>query len=219
MTHLACADERDGQRRRASSCGASGPHARAWPARRSIANSAGAPRLTAAPASDWVRPGLALYGVSPFADATAADLGLQPVMTLDQHGASRCGRCGAASAVGYGGAWSAPRDSRIAIIAAGYGDGVPRSFDDRHAGAHRRAAARRWSGRVSMDMIAVDVTELPGVERRRPRRCCGAQDLPVEEVARARGHDRLRTAVRRQPARAARAALKSPRRMIGGGAT
>ena len=65
--------------------------------------------------------------------------------------------------MGYGGAWSAPRDSRIAIIAAGYGDGVHRSFE---TGTPVLIQGQRAPlvGRVSMDMIAVDVTRFPGVE-------------------------------------------------------
>jgi alanine racemase len=131
-----------------------------------------------------VRPGLALYGASPFEDATAADFGLKPVMTLIST-VLTVRQVGRAERVGYGGAWSAPRDSRIAIIAAGYGDGVPRSFE---TGTPVLIQGRRAPlvGRVSMDMIAVDVTQVPGVEVGTPAVLWG-QDLPVEEVARHAG--------------------------------
>ena len=64
-----------------------------------------------------LRPGLALYGASPFQDATAADFGLKPAMTLIST-VLTVRQVGRGERVGYGGAWSAPRDSRIAIIAA-----------------------------------------------------------------------------------------------------
>ena len=84
--------------------------------------------------------------------------------------------------VGYGGAWTAGRDSRIAIIAAGYGDGVPRSFA---AGTPVLVRGQRAPlvGRVSMDMIAVDVTGVAGVEVGTAAVLWG-EGLPVEEVAR-----------------------------------
>jgi alanine racemase len=87
--------------------------------------------------------------------------------------------------VGYGGAWVAPRDSVIAIVAAGYGDGVHRSLVSGTpvlVGSERAALA----GRVSMDMLAVDVTALDGVRVGTPVVLWGA-GLPVEEVARHAG--------------------------------
>ncbi len=102
-------------------------------------------------------------------------------------------RVRAGETVGYGGAWRAPRDTRMAIVAAGYGDGYPRSCP---VGAPVLVNGRRAPlvGRVSMDMIAVDVTDLPGVAGRAIRWCCGATGLPVEEIARHAGHDSLRAA-------------------------
>jgi alanine racemase len=133
---------------------------------------------------DWVRPGLALYGASPFANRTGEDLGLRPVMSLETsviavrhvpHGET----------VGYGGAWQATRDSKIAIVAAGYGDGLARGLPN---GTPVLIEGRRapLCGRVSMDMIAVDVTELPGVQVGTPAVLWG-KGLPVEEVARHAG--------------------------------
>src|SRR5262249_54369483 len=145
----------------------------------SVCNSAGL-LGDAAPASQWVRPGIALYGASPFEDSTAADFGLRPVMTLVST-VLTVRKVSRGETVGYGGAWSAPRESRIAIIAAGYGDGVPRSFE---TGTPLLINGRRAPlvGRVSMDMIAVDVSGIAGVEVGTSAVLWG-EGLPVEEVA------------------------------------
>ncbi len=149
----------------------------------SIANSAGL--FGAVPmGDDWVRPGLALYGASPFADCTATELGLQPVMTLETS-VIAVRHVARGEPVGYGGAWLAPRDSVIAILAAGYGDGLHRSLQSGTpvlVGGQRAALA----GRVSMDMMAVDVTGLREVRIGTPARLWGP-GLAVDEVARHAG--------------------------------
>jgi alanine racemase len=150
---------------------------------RSIANSAA---LLAWPdtRADWVRPGLMLYGVSPFPSGTGADLGLRPVMTLQTEViAVKDVRQG--ETVGYGGSWRAARDTRMAVVAAGYGDGYPRSID---SGAPLLVNGRRAPviGRVSMDMITADVTDLPGVGTGDPVVLWG-EGVPVEEIARHAG--------------------------------
>ena len=178
MTHLACADERDAgtterqlQRFTEAVTG--------QPGERSMANSAG---LLWCPDShaDWVRPGIMLYGVSPFAGETGAELGLRPAMQLlSRIIAVRNVRRD--ERVGYGGTWTAQADSRVAIAAIGYGDGYPRSLP---SGTPVLVRDRRvpLAGRVSMDMIAVDVSELPEV-------CVGdavvlwGPQLAVEELA------------------------------------
>ena len=179
LTHLACADERDNQvtneqlaRFRAATAGLSYPV--------SIANSAGifgGLQLNC----DWVRPGLVLYGASPFADGTGSDLGLEPVMTLETS-VIAVRRVAPGERVGYGGAWSAPRDATIAIVAAGYGDGLPRGLPG-GTPALVNGVRAPLVGRVSMDMIAVDVTELAAVHVGTPAILWG-RGLPVEEVAR-----------------------------------
>jgi alanine racemase len=133
---------------------------------------------------DWVRPGLALYGASPFADRTGADLGLRPVMSLETS-VIAVRHVPRGETVGYGGTWQAPRDSTVAIVAAGYGDGLARGLP---SGTPVLIDGRRapLCGRVSMDMIAVDVTELPGVRVGTPAVLWG-RGLPVEEVARHAG--------------------------------
>ena len=147
LTHLARADERD--------AAATAEQVRRFRAAiqgldlaTSIGNSAGIFGWPEA-AGDWVRPGLALYGVSPFPDTDGASLGLRPVMTLE---------------TAIIGLRRVPRSLR---------DGAPVLIDGRRA---------PLVGRVSMDMIAVDVTDLP--EPRLGTRCLlWGPGLPVEEVA------------------------------------
>lgn len=146
---------------------------------RSAANSAA---LFAFPESqrDWVRPGLALFGVSPFADRLGTDLGLKPVMTLRTR-IIALKTLEAGESVGYGSLWRARRRTRLAIAAVGYGDGYPRNVitntsvlvDDRCA---------PLAGRVSMDMLGVDVTDLPEVRTGADVVLWG-EGLPVERVA------------------------------------
>ncbi|MEO1574789.1 MAG: alanine racemase, partial [Pseudomonadota bacterium] len=153
MTHLACADDdsdpsADGQVRTFHEL-TSG-----WPGERSIANSAGLLRVPASH-GDWVRPGLMMYGVSPLAGRTADDLGLAPVMTLwSRVIAVKSLKKG--ERVGYGGTWTADRDTTLGIVAAGYGDGYPWRLP---SGTPILIAGQRVPtvGRVSMDMIAVDL--------------------------------------------------------------
>jgi alanine racemase len=146
---------------------------------RSIANSAG---IIAWPDAhgEWVRPGLMLYGASPFAERSAADLGLLPAMTFaTQVIAVR--NVAAGEAIGYNGVWRAKRRSRIAVAAVGYGDGYPRCM---HAGAPALINGREVSvvGRVSMDMTMLDATELPDAAVGDAVTLWG-KGLPAERVA------------------------------------
>jgi alanine racemase len=178
VTHLANADDRedpmtDGQLRRFAAATAGLPGAR------SIANSAA---LLGWPASraDWVRPGLMLYGLSPFAGDAGAALSLRPVMTLHTEViAIKSVRPG--ETVGYGGVWRAPRETRMAVIAAGYGDGYPRSAPGGTPVLVNGVRAP-LIGRVSMDMLTVDVTGLEGTATGDPVVLWG-EGVPVEEVA------------------------------------
>jgi alanine racemase len=150
---------------------------------RSIANSAG---LIAWPAAraDWVRPGIMLYGISPFPDRTGADLGLEPVMTLETR-VIALKAVAPGERVGYGGTWRAPRASRVAVAAIGYGDGYPRSAaNGTPVSVNGRAAS--LAGRPSMDMLTVDVTEIPGVALGDRVELWG-REVPVERVAAAAG--------------------------------
>jgi alanine racemase len=130
--------------------------------------------------ADWVRPGVMLYGVSPIAGLEAQTLDLKPVMTLMSEVIS-LKSVAKGEYVGYAGSWCAERATDVAIIAVGYGDGYPR-----HAmiGTPVLIAGQVASliGRVSMDMIAVDVTGLVGVGIGSAVTLWG-QDLPIEAIA------------------------------------
>lgn len=178
MTHFASADEHDDpltrqQLARFAEIAVGGSLTR------SLANSAGVFALPAAHA-DWVRPGLALYGVSPFADQVGSTLGLTAAMRLVST-VIAIRDVPAGETVGYGGAWRASRDSRVAILAGGYGDGLPRSLPNGTPVLVRGERAA-LAGRVSMDMIAVDVTNVGGAAVGDPALLWGPE-LPVEEIA------------------------------------
>jgi alanine racemase len=133
---------------------------------------------------DWVRPGVMLYGSSPLLHASASDLGLRPVMTLGTRLIAVAQR-EAGDAVGYGAAWRCPEPMTVGIAAIGYGDGYPR-----HAPSGtpvlvngRRAAL---AGRVSMDMIGIDLRGHPEARVGDPVTLWG-EGLPVDEVAAAAG--------------------------------
>lgn len=178
MTHFAAADEPAGsltheQMARFASLTRGRANAR------SLANSAA---LFAHPGSqaDWVRPGLALYGVSPFSGEVGTRLGLRAAMRLVST-VIAVRDVPRGESVGYGAAWRAQRDSRVAIMAGGYGDGLPRALDGGTPVLVQGVRAR-LAGRVSMDMIAVDVTGIPGVNVGDEALLWGPE-LPVEEVA------------------------------------
>lgn len=125
-----------------------------FPGEKSLSNSAGVLYWSDAH-FDWVRPGIALYGISPRADSTGIAEGLQPVMTLKSTLISvREHKAG--ESIGYGGHWIAERDTRIGVIAMGYGDGYPRTAP---AGTPVLVNGRKVPlvGRVSMDMMTVDL--------------------------------------------------------------
>jgi alanine racemase len=167
------------------------------PGERSLSNSAATLRHPAL-ANDWVRAGIALYGSAPdFPHHSMGDWGLQPSMTLAsqliavQHVAS-------GETVGYGSTYTAEHDMRIGIVACGYADGYPR-----HAPGHNahgapvlvRGQRTRLVGRVSMDMLAVDLTPVEatgatsqvGDEVVLWGRSQQGAVLPIDEVAHAAG--------------------------------
>jgi alanine racemase len=125
-----------------------------------------------------------LYGDSPFADAQDAADRLRPVMSLESS-VIAVRDIPAGDSVGYGARWRARRPSRIATVTAGYGDGYPRTAAD---GTPVLVNGRRapLAGRVSMDMLTVDVTDLPPVRIGDPVRLWGP-GLAVGEVARSAG--------------------------------
>jgi alanine racemase len=177
-THLACADDRD-DAMTARQLQLFSEVTRDLPGARSIANSAG---LLGWPGArgDWVRPGLMLYGVAPFIGMRGAQLELRPVMTL-QSEVIAVKQVPTGETVGYGGVWRAERPTRMAVVAAGYGDGYPRGLP---AGTPVLVKGCRAAliGRVSMDMITVDVTDIPPVASGDPVVLWG-EAIPVEEIA------------------------------------
>lgn len=131
-------------------------------------------------AGNWARPGIMLYGASPFAGQTGAELGLRPAMHLESRLiAVQSVRQG--EGIGYGHLYHAERDMRVGVVACGYADGYPR-----HAvtGTPVMVAGRpsRTLGRVSMDMMHVDLTGLADAQIGSPVTLWG-DGVPVETVA------------------------------------
>ncbi len=133
---------------------------------------------------DWIRPGIMLYGCSPFAESVGPEIGLKPAMTLEAQviGVQSLKR---GDIVGYGGIFTAEREMRVGVVACGYADGYPRhapngtpvAVDGRLTGT---------VGRVSMDMLCVDLTPVPqaGVGS---RAVLWGEGNPIERVAIASG--------------------------------
>lgn len=149
------------------------------PVERSSCNSAG---LLAWPQAhgDWVRPGVMLYGISPLAGRLGPEEGLRPAMSL-RSALIAVKEVRRGERVGYAGTWAATDETRIGIAAMGYGDGYPR-----HAGSGTPVLVDgRPSvlvGRVSMDMLAVDLSDHPAAEVGTPLLLWG-EGLPAETVA------------------------------------
>ncbi len=189
MTHLACADEP----RRTENTQQHTQFARAidpLPGAYSLANSAAllsplsqdAAVTSLATKAQWVRPGIMLYGASPLSGQTAANLGLQAVMTVTApliaiHTLPP-GAC-----IGYGGTYVCPQAMRVGVVAIGYADGYPR-----HAPSgtpvliHGQTVPRL--GRVSMDMISIDLSSIPHAQLGDTVTLWG-KDLAVDEIAQA----------------------------------
>ncbi|WP_417519694.1 alanine racemase [Marinobacter sp.] len=158
VSHFACADDTNSSMT-ATQTAVFEAAVSTWPAlMKSVGNSA-AHFISGQPLFDWSRPGIMLYGGSPVVGKTGPELGLEPVMSLEAPLiTTRVVRAG--ESVGYGGAWVAERDTRMGMVAIGYADGYPR-----HAGTDTPAAVGgrriRLIGRVSMDMLAVDLDNAP----------------------------------------------------------
>jgi alanine racemase len=194
MTHFADADVRDGVAQPLQVFEAA---TRELPGERSVSNSAatlGHTGLRERVPEDWVRPGIALYGSAP--DHPAHDIAhwdLRPAMTLRTR-LIGVQQLQAGDAVGYGGIYRAGGPLRVGIAACGYADGYPRAA----AGANERGTPvlvngvhTRTLGRVSMDMIAVDLTPVPDAgldsEVTLWGRGPGGSVLPIDDVAQAAG--------------------------------
>lgn len=184
MSHLACADElahpaNDAQLACFNEVIQFSAQLQGRAAECSLANSAA---LLTRPDMqfDWVRPGIMLYGISPMVQGSAPAEELRPVMTLESR-LMAVQRRRKGDAVGYGLDWCCPEDMPLGIVAIGYGDGYPR-----HAPAGTPVLVNGVNaplvGRVSMDMICVDLRECTQARPGDPAQLWGP-NLPVETVA------------------------------------
>lgn len=131
--------------------------------------------------ADWVRPGLMLYGISPFADKTGHDLGLKPAMRLSSILiATQLLKAG--DEVGYGGEWTAKRACRMGVISIGYGDGFSRHLSNTGQ-VLIRGKMLPVIGRVSMDTICVLLDDCPDAQTGDEVLLWGHEDLSVESQA------------------------------------
>ncbi len=180
MTHFADAD------------GLSGVHeqlrwfnelAQPFEAPRSVANSAALLRFKET-REGWVRPGIMLYGCSPFADWSAEEIGLKPAMTLTSELVA-VQSLAPGEKVGYGFTYEAKQEMTIGIVACGYADGYPRQAP---TGTPVLVAGNRTTtvGRVSMDMICVDISDIEEAYIGTPVTLWG-EGLSADEVAAAAG--------------------------------
>jgi alanine racemase len=129
---------------------------------------------------EWVRPGIMLYGASPFADRSATSFGLRPVMTLTSE-IIAVQHLKRGDIVGYGGTFTAQSDTRMGVVACGYADGYPRHAPN---GTPVRVGDTMTGtlGRVSMDMLCVDLRALPQAGVGTPVVLWG-EGNPVDDVA------------------------------------
>ncbi|HZS80853.1 MAG TPA: alanine racemase [Herbaspirillum sp.] len=183
MTHFANADDEGNphlslaeqiRRFKAATTGLAGA--------RSVSNSA-VDLLHEELAFDWVRPGVMLYGGTPGTRA-AAEFGLRPAMTLESR-IIGVQDIGSGDAVGYGSRFVADRPMKIGVVACGYADGYPRQAPDATP-VMVNGVRTGTVGRVSMDMLAVDLTPVPraGIGS---RVILWGESLPIDEVAAAAG--------------------------------
>lgn len=157
MSHLACADEPDHPLNAEQAARFARACAGLPRLPRSFANSSGL-FLGADYASDLARPGCALYGINP---TPGAPNPMRPVIRLEAP-ILQIREIPANASVGYGASFVAARHSRIATIAVGYADGYLRSLSGRGVAAYRDMILP-MVGRVSMDLITLDVTDAPGI--------------------------------------------------------
>ncbi|MEQ1601831.1 MAG: alanine racemase [Methylophilaceae bacterium] len=180
MTHFATADEEEGI---TAPLALFSQITQSLPYPISLANSAALLRYPATH-SDWVRPGIMLYGSSPVAGVAAASFDLRPAMSFTS-ALIAVQTLNAGDSVGYGKCFTATRTSRVGIVACGYADGYPR-----HAPTGTPIAVAgqltQTLGRVSMDMLFADITEIPQAEIGSAVELWGTQ-VPVDSVAQAAG--------------------------------
>lgn len=188
MTHFARADDDPSITYQQLQC--FNEHTGALPGRISVCNSAGS--LTASlqqhlptQFEQWVRPGVCLYGASPFAGVSALDLGLKPAQTLRAEIIS-VRHIAAHQGVGYGHSFISAHPMRLGVVACGYADGYPR-----HAPSGTPIVVNgqrsQLIGRVSMDMLMVDLTHVNQAQVGTQVVLWGQDGPSVDEVAQASG--------------------------------
>jgi len=151
---------------------------------RSLANSAALLRFAEEARGDWVRPGIMLYGCSPFADRSAESLGLRPAMTLTSE-IIATQHLQPGEKVGYGFTYEAAGEMSIGVVACGYADGYPRHAPE-GTPVLVNGKRSRIVGRVSMDMITVDISDLPDAYIGSSVTLWG-EGLPADEVGASAG--------------------------------
>nr|WP_245688211.1 alanine racemase [Thiohalomonas denitrificans] len=178
MTHLACADDRS-HPATLRQLALFEESVEGLPGERAIANSAGVlgwPETHA----EWIRPGVMLYGISPFLEGRGPETKLRPAMTLHSE-LIAVNHISKGEFVGYGGTWRAPEALPVGVVAIGYGDGYPR-----HAPSGTPVLVNGKQvpliGRVSMDMITVDLRGQPQARVGDPVVLWG-EGLPAEVIA------------------------------------
>jgi len=181
MTHFADADGEEGVQGQLQWFGVL---TRSFEGPRSLANSAALLRFPEETRADWVRPGIMLYGCSPFAFKSAEEIGLRPAMTLSSEiiGVQHLEQ---GERVGYGLTYQAGQEMTIGVVACGYADGYPRHAP---SGTPVLVAGKRTVtvGRVSMDMLCVDISDIEEAYVGTPVTLWG-EGLPCDEVAQAAG--------------------------------
>lgn len=178
MTHYACADHLDGETTR-NQIKAFEPFKRL----NLVTSQANSAAIISTPDGhgDWVRPGIMLYGASPFEHKSAHSLGLKPVMNLKAPVIS-VRQINAGERVGYGGRWQALKDSVIATLAIGYGDGYSRHMPD-GTPVFLNGEMAKIAGTVSMDMCTIDVSHLQQKVNVGDWAELWGPSLPVDQVA------------------------------------
>jgi len=179
MTHFANADDKDDDKT-LRQIQLFNDTVAGYPGQRSMANSAGILGWKQS-LTDWVRPGVMLYGISPFPDNTGEQMGLKPVMSLHSR-LIAVKPVEEGETVGYAGSWLCKKPTTLGVVAIGYGDGYPRHAK---SGTPVLVNGQRVPliGRVSMDMITVDLATQAGAKPGDPVTLWG-DGLAVEEIAR-----------------------------------
>ncbi len=179
MSHLACADEPANEHNQLQ-MNQFNTQTSDHKGLRSLCNSGGVVNFPEAH-FDWVRPGIMLYGISPNDGQEAADQNLKPAMTLSSR-LIAINHVKADESIGYGASWQCPEDMKVGVISIGYGDGYPRHAP---SGTPVLIQGQRCplAGRVSMDLLTVDLRELPNAQIGDEVVLWG-EGLPIEDIAR-----------------------------------